>query len=98
MQDRTHNQDPYLRQAGPYADFVREMVESGRYESAGEVILAGLALLRDEEIARNAKREWLKREVAKGVEQADAGELIPAEDVFSRLREAIRAEASAPVE
>jgi antitoxin ParD1/3/4 len=86
MTDRTHNRDMYVKQAGPYADFVREMVESGRYDNAADVILAGLELLRDEELQRAAGHEWLKGEIKKGVE---SGPGRRAEEVFAQLRERI---------
>ncbi len=31
-------------------------------------------------------RDWLKAEIQKGINSADRGELIPAEEVFDRLR------------
>ncbi len=85
---RTHNREIYVREAGPYADFVREMVESGRYESAAEVVLAALELLRDEELTRAAKHEWLKREIQKGI---DSGPGRSADEVFASVRSLIRA-------
>lgn len=87
MSDRFHNRDYYVRQAGPYADFVRELVESGRYESMADVILAGLELLQDEEIARAARLDRLKQDIQKGI---DSGPGRPAEDVFAELRERLR--------
>ena len=48
MQDTPkRNDDEYVREGGPYADLIRELVESGRYESAAEVVLDALSLLRD---------------------------------------------------
>jgi len=88
MADRTHNRGFYVGEAGPYAEFVQEMVESGRYESAAEVILAALELLRDEELARAAKHEWLKREIQKGI---DSGPGRPANEVFASVRSLIGA-------
>jgi predicted transcriptional regulator len=34
---------------------------------------------------------WLKAEIQKGVDSADRGELIPAEEVFEQLRAKYRA-------
>ena len=40
MQDKPkRNDDVYVREGGPYADLLRELVESGRYGSAAEVVL-----------------------------------------------------------
>lgn len=88
MQDTPkRNDDAYVRAGGPYADLIRELVESGRYESASEVVLHALSLLRDQELLR---KDRLKAEIDKGVESADRGDLIPADEVFARLRSEIR--------
>ena len=84
------NDDAYVRAGGPYADLIRELVESGRYDSAAEVVLDALSLLRDQELLRKAQQDWLKAEIDKGIESADRGELIPADEVFARLRSEIR--------
>ena len=93
MQDRTpkRNDDAYAHEGGPYADMIRELVESGRYGSAAEVVLEGLALVRERELASKAHDEWLKAQVQKGIDSADRGELIPAEEVFDRLEAKYRA-------
>ena len=91
MQDtRKRNDDEYVREGGPYA-LIRDLVESGRYGSAAEVVLEALALLRDQELLRSATRDWLKVEIKKGIDSADRGELIAAEDVFDRLEAKYRA-------
>ena len=97
MQDtpKRNTQEPsgdiYVREGGPYAGLIRELVESGRYGSTAEVILDALSLLRDREFARKAGRDWLRAEIQKGIDSADRGELIPAEDVFSSLRAELQA-------
>jgi antitoxin ParD1/3/4 len=95
MQDTPkRNDDEYVRAGGPYADLLRELVESGRYGSAAEAVLDALSLLRDRELLRKARQDWLKAEVQKGIDSADRGELIPAEEVFEKLRAEIAAKAS----
>ena len=92
MQDKPkRNDDVYVREGGPYAELIRELVESGRYGSAAEVVLDALSLLRDRELLRKAKEEWLKAEIQKGIDSADRGELIPAEEVFDQLKAKYRA-------
>jgi antitoxin ParD1/3/4 len=92
MQDTSkRNDDEYVREGGPYADLIRELVESGRYGSGAEVVLDALSLLRDRELLRKAQKDWLKAEIQKGIDSADRGELIPAEDVFDRLEAKYRA-------
>jgi antitoxin ParD1/3/4 len=93
-QDFRHNDDEYVREAGPYADMVRELVESGRYDSAAEVVLEGLALLRERELLRKASQDWMKAEVQKGIDSANRGELRPAEEVFAEIRARIDAVAA----
>ncbi len=57
MQDtRKRNDDVYVREGGPYADLIRDLVESGRYESAAEVVFDALSLLRDQELLRKARQ------------------------------------------
>ena len=87
---RRNDDDAFEAEGGPYADMIREMVESGRYGSAAEVILEGLALVRERELLRKAGQDWLKREVQIGIDQADRGELIPADEVFDRLESKYR--------
>lgn len=92
MEDTTRrNDDEYVREGGPYADLIRELVESGRYGSAAEVVLDALSLLRDQELLRKAQQEWLRVEIQKGIDSADRGELIPAENVLNRLEAKYRA-------
>jgi antitoxin ParD1/3/4 len=85
------NDDECVREGGPYADLIRELVESGRYDSAAEVVLDALSLLRDQELLRKAQRDWLKAEIQKGIDPAERGELMPAEEVFDRLEAKYRA-------
>ncbi len=89
-----NDDDAFEAEGGPYADMIRELVESGRYGSAAEVVLEGLALVRERELARKAKSDWLKAEIQKGIDSADRGELIPAEEVFDSLRAEIAAKAA----
>lgn len=92
--DTKRNDDIYVREGGPYADMIRELVESGRFDSPAEVVLEGLALVREQELARKARSDWLREEIQKGIDSADRGELIPAEEVFARLDEKYRKAAS----
>ena len=54
----------------PQADLVRELVDSGRYQNASEVIRAGLRLLEDHEVALQEVRTGLLEGLAQA---ADAG-------------------------
>jgi antitoxin ParD1/3/4 len=57
-----------------YEKFVRELVESGRYNSASEVLRDGLRLLEDAEVLRKVRTEELKKLIQEGL---DSGESEP---------------------
>ena len=65
-----------------YEALVRELVESGRYASASEVVRDSLRLLEEREEQRKAKLAALREDIRRGVE---SGPGIPAEQVFERL-------------
>ncbi len=67
--------------------FLTELVESGRYESEGEAVCAALRLLKEQEELRGIRLAELRKEIAIGLEQADRGELLDADEVFRRLRD-----------
>ena len=66
---------------------IRRKVASGEYSSPDEVIAFALALL--DERGRALERDLVdtKRKVRLGLDQADAGQLIPADRVFRELRQ-----------
>ncbi|WP_187970995.1 type II toxin-antitoxin system ParD family antitoxin [Aquibium microcysteis] len=67
------------------SSFIDQMVESGSYESASDVVRAGLRALqeRDEAVER-----WLRDEVAPVYDamKADPSRGIPAEDALAAVR------------
>lgn len=65
--------------------FVSKKVESGLYGSQSEVVREGLRLLMERDRMLEARLEELRGEVARGLDQAHRGELIPGEEVFARL-------------
>jgi len=70
------------------AEFLKQSVADGRYAHASQALNEAMTLLR--------MRDELRAEVQIGIEEADRGELLPAEDVFTRLNErAARIEQSA---
>ena len=66
---------------------IEEKMASGQYNCPSEVVQEALWLLRDRETLRQIRFEELKREIALGIEASERGEVIPAEEVFRRLRE-----------
>ena len=65
--------------------FVQKKVASGLYTSASEVIREGLRLLAEREQYKEARLLELRREVAKGLAQAQAGVLRDGAEVFDEL-------------
>lgn len=67
-----------------YEGFVAELVRSGRYASASEVMRDSLRLLEQQEAERQLKLEALREDIrlAKA-----GGEPAPVEEVFARLRQ-----------
>lgn len=65
---------------------VQDKVTSGLYNSASEVIREGLRLMKERDLLREARLQELRKEVQRGIEQADRGELIDGQEVMSDLR------------
>ena len=72
---------------------VMEKVKSGNYNSASEVVREALRLLKEQDELKQIRREELRREVMKGVEEIRSGKGIVfdsadelAESVISRGR------------
>jgi len=65
-----------------FESFVREQVQTGRFNNASEVVRAGLRLLEESEQRRQLELEALRAEIAAG---KASGEPKPADDVFDRL-------------
>lgn len=68
------------------SSFVDSCVGTGRYQSASEVVRAGLRLLADQEAIRLAELEAVKSLVQWGADSIDRGELLDANEFFSALK------------
>ncbi|MGB3537715.1 MAG: type II toxin-antitoxin system ParD family antitoxin [Mesorhizobium sp.] len=60
---------------------VNELVSTGRYNSKSEVLREGVRLVQE----REQRLAALDAALAKGIADADAGRVKPAEEVFARL-------------
>jgi len=67
------------------ASYIDQLVASGSYASASEVVRAGIRALQERDVAIE---RWLREEVAPACDamKADPSRGIPAEEVFAALR------------
>jgi antitoxin ParD1/3/4 len=65
-----------------FEQFIKQQVQSGRYNSASEVVRDGLRLLQEREEIREAKLEAIREKLREG---AESGPGIDADEVFERL-------------
>jgi antitoxin ParD1/3/4 len=99
--DRFKRKGPTVSQGKPHSveltpeleNAIRRRLDSGAYTSDVEVIRAGLRALErdDEEKARRLAQ--LDASIARGIADADAGRVHPADQVFSELRQRIQQKA-----
>jgi antitoxin ParD1/3/4 len=67
--------------------FVNQKVESGKYQTASEVVRDGLRLLLEREELHHKKLEDLRRDIAVGLDQADQGKVAPFnEETIARVK------------
>ena len=72
---------------GPVFDqFVAELLQSGHYQSQSEVVREGLRMLKEREEFRQLRVSQLRREIARGGEQADRGEFVDGDEALRRVR------------
>jgi antitoxin ParD1/3/4 len=74
--------------------FVEEEVKSGLYQTASEVVRAGLRRLKEDQAARlpptPGTLEELETQLVQSIDRLDRGEGVDGEAVFRRLRKRIR--------
>ncbi len=74
-----------------FETFVRNQIESGRYNNASEVVRAGLRLLEDQQKQTELQMDAMRAAIAAGLA---SGPGIPADQVFDRLEAKYRAQAA----
>jgi antitoxin ParD1/3/4 len=76
------------------AKFVEKEVQSGLYQTASEVIRAGLRRLKDDQVVRLPQApktlEELETQLLQSIDRLDRGEGVDGEKVFRRLRKRIK--------
>lgn len=66
---------------------INRKISSGRHGSADDVLQAALALLDEREAALARELRDVQEQVESATAPADAGELVPAAEVFAELRQ-----------
>ena len=66
-----------------FETFIRDQVESGRYNNVSEVVRAGLRLLENTELQQAIQLQALKNDIAAG---KASGAALPAEPLFDLLQ------------
>lgn len=69
---------------------IAELVESGHYRSASEVVRAAVRLLLEREEEREVKLDALRKAVGDGLTELDRGEGVGGEQVFDEILSALR--------
>lgn len=70
--------------------FIQSQVESGKYTSADEVILAGIRLLEERDRIYKGRFEELRQEIRIGIEASQQGQVVDGETVFRELRQKLQ--------
>jgi putative addiction module CopG family antidote len=67
------------------SSFVETLISTGAFQTPGDVVAEGIRLL--------ASREKLRAEVQAGIDDANAGNLVDANEVYAEARKRIQSQA-----
>ena len=72
--------------------FVKTKVSSGRYNSSSEVVRDALRLFEEQDRIREMRLELLRKEIQKGIDQLEAGEVsqLSMDDIKRIARERMK--------
>ena len=76
-------------------EFVHRTVHTGRYQSADEVVGTALRLLEEHEREREARLDWLRQEIQKGLDSGPSSPL-DMDDIKRRARQRLSEDGSTP--
>jgi len=71
-------------------EFVKNKVNSGKYNSVSEVIGEALRLLDERDRSQEQRLAELKAKIREGIEASERGEVVDGEEVFAEIEEDIR--------
>ena len=66
--------------------FVADLLKTGHYQSQSEILREGLRLLKEREELKHLRIAELRKEIAIGTAEADRGEFVDGEEVFTDIR------------
>lgn len=66
---------------------IKRKIDSGKYSSTDDVLDSALALLDEHDAELESELADLRESVRRGTEQADAGQVVPVDEVFEELRQ-----------
>jgi antitoxin ParD1/3/4 len=70
--------------------FIQSQIESGKYASTDEVILAALRAFEERERIYKGRFDELRQYILVGVEASERGEVVDGEIVFSQLQQKLQ--------